>query len=222
MLLAARGLSYARPAEAGAVTVFSGLDLELEAGSLVDVCGPSGSGKTTLLLALARLLPDTSADALELEGIPAASWRPEEWRAAVALMPQKSTLAPGTVRDNLLLPWTLRVRAHSDQPGDAAMRAALDSVGLDDVELDRQATRLSAGQASRVVLLRIVATAPKAMLLDEPDAALDDDSAGLVGTLVRSFVAEGGAVVRVRHLRVDAAADRRLRLEDGRLAEVSS
>jgi putative ABC transport system ATP-binding protein len=221
MLLAARGLTYARPAAAGPVPVFSGLDLALEAGELVDMRGPSGSGKTTLLLALARLLPGASADAMELDGRAASSVEPETWRAAVALLPQKPALVPGTVLDNLLLPWTLRVRAGSERPGDTALRTALDSVGLTDVELDRPASRLSAGQVARVALLRIVATRPRVMLLDEPDSALDDGSAELVGARVREFVAEGGAVVRVRHLRVDAAADRCLRLADGRLSDVT-
>jgi putative ABC transport system ATP-binding protein len=206
MLLVARGLSYARPTAEGSAPVFSGLEIELESGTL----------------ALARLLPDVTAEALELDGRSAAAVKPEEWRAAVALLPQKPALAAGTVLDNLLLPWTFQVRGGSAPPDAKDLRAALDSVGLEDVELDRPAARLSAGQVSRVALLRILATRPRVMLLDEPDAALDDDSAELVGSHVRRFVAEGGAVVRVRHLRVDAAADRCLRLADGRLTEVAS
>lgn len=222
MLLEARGLAYARPTAEGPVPVFSGLDLALEPGRLVDVRGPSGSGKTTLLLALARLLPGATAEALDLDGRPAREWHPERWRERVALLPQKPALAAATVRENLLLPWTLKVRVHGERPGESALREALDSVGLDDVELDRDAARLSAGQAARVALLRIVPTAPAVMLLDEPDAALDDDSAHLVAKVVRRFVSEGGAVVRVRHLRVDAEADQRLSLADGRLTEVAS
>jgi putative ABC transport system ATP-binding protein len=126
------------------------------------------------------------------------------------------------VRDELLAPFGLKVRTGAVPPDDDALREALDSVGLQDVELDRDATRLSAGQVGRVALIRLLLSRPRVLLLDEPDAALDDDSAQLVGVVVRRFVADGGAALRVRHLRVDAAADRRLRLADGRIAEVAS
>jgi len=217
MLLSARGLSYSRPTAQGRVDVFRDLDFRIEAGELVDMSGPSGAGKTTLLLALARLLPGATAD-LSLDGEPAAAIPGPRWRAQVGMLPQKPALAPGRVRDELVTPFLLKVHDGSPPPDDDALRAALDAVGLADVELDRDASRLSAGQVARVALVRLLLARPRVLLLDEPDAALDDDSAELVGRVVRRFVADGGAAVRVRHLRVDAAADRRLRLAEGRIA----
>jgi len=82
--------------------------------------------------------------------------------------------------------------------------------------------RLSEGQAARVALLRTVLTRPDVLLLDEPDAALDEESAEQVGLLTREFVDAGGAVVRVRHHRTDGLADRRLRLKGGTLTEEPS
>ena len=220
MLLTARGLTYARPTGDGSVTVFDGLDFELAPGELVDMSGPSGAGKTTLLLALARLLPGATGE-LSLDGESASGLPGPRWRAAVGMLPQKPTLAPGTVRDELLAPFRLKVRAGIAPPEDDVLREMLDLIGLVDVELDRDSSRLSAGQVARVCLVRLILSKPRVLLLDEPDAALDDDSAALAGALVRRFVAEGGAAVRVRHLRVDAAADRCLRLAEGRLEVVS-
>ena len=221
MLLSARGLTYSRLTGDGTVDVFRGLDFALEAGELVDMSGPSGSGKTTLLLALARLLPGASAR-LSLDGEDASTNPGPRWRAEVAMLPQKPALAPGKVRDELLTPFGLKVHTGTVPPDDDALRVELDAVGLTDVELDRDGSRLSAGQVARVALVRLVLARPRVLLLDEPDAALDDDSAALVGSVVRRFVAEGGAAVRVRHLRVDAAADRRLRLCDGAIAAVAT
>lgn len=228
MLLEASSLTITRPGDSGPVAVVSDASLSLSEGTLNDIVGPSGSGKTTLLLALARLLPDVRGE-LRLQGKAASEWSPQEWRTRVALLPQTSSMVPGTVADNLLLPYTLKVRHHGGAPSEAPsaptadeLRAALDQVGLADIALDRPSARLSVGQASRVALLRVLLTAPAVLLLDEPDAALDDESAAQVAAMTREFVSARGAVVRVRHLRSDAEADALFRLEGGRLTEVTS
>lgn len=219
-LLAARGLHATRVTESGPCLVLDGVDLDVPAGTLIDIVGPSGSGKTTLLLALARLLPDVTGT-LALDGTPAEQVPPPRWRREVALLPQVPSLVPGTVGENLLLPWGLKVRAHGDSPGNAELSAALAAVGLADVALDRDPARLSVGQIARVALLRVLLTRPRVLLADEPDAALDDESAAQVTAMTERFVADGGAVVRVRHMRLDEAADRRFRLEGGTLTEVT-
>lgn len=217
-LLSAQNLSACMPGDAGPCRVLDAVDLSLEAGEVVDVIGPSGSGKTTLLRALARLLPDASGE-LTLEGVPAEKIAPALWRSRVALLPQRAAIVTGTVRDNLVLPWRLKVRSGVSAPTDAALVAALERVHLD-VDLARDASRLSVGQAARVALLRVLLTEPKVLLLDEPDANLDEASATQVRTMTEEFSARGGAVVRVRHQPSDSLADRRYRLESGRLALV--
>jgi ABC-type iron transport system FetAB ATPase subunit len=220
VLLTARGLTATRLGDDGPVVIFSGLDLDIGAGTLTDIVGPSGCGKTTLLLALARLLPDGSGD-LALDGVPAQSIDPRLWRTRVAYLPQRASLAPGTVADNLLLPWLLAVRKGVEPPSAEELRTALDGVSLDDVALDRSVARLSVGQAARIAALRVLLTRPECLLLDEPDANLDDESAAQVACMTAAFVDAGGAVVRVRHARVDERADRRFMLADGRLVEAA-
>jgi putative ABC transport system ATP-binding protein len=220
VLLTARGLTAIRPGDEGPLAVFTGIDLEVEAGTLTDVVGPSGSGKTTLLLALARLLPGTTGE-LFLDGSDAASVDAREWRAKVAYLPQRASLSPGTVADNLLAPWGLKVRAGTAAPSADELRAALDGVGLTTIALDRDISRLSVGQAARIAVLRVILTRPALLLLDEPDASLDDESAAQVAHMTEAFVASGGAVVRVRHARFDQNADRRFTLRGGRLEAVA-
>jgi putative ABC transport system ATP-binding protein len=216
LLLQARDLVVVLPGDSGDIRVLDGVSLEFEVGSVTDVVGPSGSGKTTLLRALARLLPDMSGS-LVLDGLSAETIPGPDWRAAVALLPQKPAIVEGTVRDNLLRPWSLKVRHGHAAPDDTALRAALDQVVLD-AALDRDAARLSVGQQARVALVRTLLTHPRVLLLDEPDAALDELSAAAVSELTREFADKGGAVVRVRHHRSDDVADRRLRLVGGALS----
>jgi putative ABC transport system ATP-binding protein len=221
VLLTARGLTYARPDAGDAPPVLAGVDLDVASGEVVEIGGPSGAGKSTLVLALARLLHGATGS-LALDGVDGATMAPERWRAAVSLLPQKPTLPAGTVAAAVAAPWALKVRHGLTQPDPAAVRAALDGVGLAEIELDRDVARLSVGQVARVAFVRLALTGPRVILLDEPDAALDDPSAELVGTAARRFADAGGAVVRIRHRSGGPAADRRLALREGALHEVSS
>jgi len=220
-VLSARDLSVVLLGDQGPMRVIDNLTLDVAAAEVVDIVGPSGSGKTTLLRALARLLPDVSGE-LSLGGVPASEINPQRWRTCVALVPQKPAIVSGSVRENLVLPWRLKVRSEEAAPTDEVLRARLDSVGMSDVALDRDAGRLSVGQQARVALIRVVLTSPMALLLDEPDAALDDTSAAEVAHITSEFAVAGGGVVRVRHQRTDLLASRRLLLAAGTLTQVSA
>jgi putative ABC transport system ATP-binding protein len=221
VLLSAEGLTFTSHADPGPHVVLDRVSLALDAGEIVDVRGPSGAGKTTLLRALARLLPDVTG-ALTLAGRPATDYESAEWRSRVTLLPQTAAMRPGTVRDNLLMPWRLKVRSADLPPPDGVLEQALHDVGLAEISLGRDASRLSVGQAARVALLRAVLTGPSVLLLDEPDANLDDESAAQVSVMTERFAADGGAVMRVRHQRGDEMAHRTLRLAGGHLTEVGS
>ncbi len=220
-LLRARDLNAIVAGDSGDVRVLDGISLDVATGEIVDVTGPSGAGKTTLVLALAWLLPGVRGH-LELDGMPAEKMTPQRWRSAVALLPQKPAIAKGSVRENLSLPWKLKVRAAETPPSDERLLEQLAAVGLGEIALERDAARLSVGQQARVALCRVLLTSPRALLLDEPDAALDEASADAVACIAREFAAAGGGVVRVRHRSSDGLASRRLRLQAGRLAEVES
>lgn len=217
-VLEARGLTFRRTVDGRAVSVLDGVSLTLAPGDIAELRGPSGAGKTTLLRALARLLTDVGGE-LALGGQAAATIDPQVWRTRVALLPQRAALAPGTVAANLAFPFTLGVRKHAQAPSAGEFRAALDALGLADVSLERDARQLSVGQAARVALLRVLLTRPDVLLLDEPDASLDDASAARLSDATARFARDGGALVRVSHLRSDAAATRRLTLDGGRLEE---
>ena len=221
VILQARELTAILQGDAGDVRVLDSVALAVATGEIVDVVGPSGSGKSTLLRALARLLPGATGE-LAVAGASADSMSPQLWRRRVALLPQKPVMLSGTVRDNLLWPWHLVVHRDAARPQDAELAAGLARLGVD-VALDRDASRLSVGQAARVAFLRTLLTDPVVLLLDEPDAALDDAAADAVADMIAEFAAGSDArgeraVVRVRHHRPDGIATRRLHLEGGHLA----
>lgn len=208
-------LSYRREGEA--VPLVRDATLELEAGMIYDLVGPSGAGKSTLLRACALMLPRDSGE-LYLDGRPSSAFKPTEWRRQVCLVPQQAALVAGTVRDNLVLPWKLKVNAGGRPPADDELARLMDAAELADVGLSRDVSQLSGGQAARVALLRAFATHPRVLLLDEVDAALDDDSALAVGRLTRSLVDARTACLRIRHRASDGFASGTFALADGALS----
>lgn len=197
--------------------LFAGVDLALEAGKIYDLVGASGSGKSMLLRVLARMF-DPVAGSLYLEERPSAEFTPTQWRKRVCLVPQASALVPGTIRDNLVLPWKLKVRQKEEAPDDQMLEQMLERAQLSDIELDRDASQLSGGQAARIALLRAFVTKPQVLLLDEVDAALDDDSSQAIGLLTRDFVDEQTTCLRIRHRPSDGLASQTFLLKDRTLS----
>lgn len=216
--LRARGLSVTLSGDDRPLRVLDDADVAVHAGEIVDLVGASGAGKSTVLKALARMMPDATGD-LSLDGEPATAITPAVWRMRVALVAQRPSVLGDTVIEDVWRPWSLKARSHAKRPDEGQVRSLLDRLGLADVALARESGRLSVGQQARLALARVWLTSPDVLLLDEVDAALDDESAERVSSLTREFALAGGAVIRVRHRGVDGLASRRLRLASGTLAE---
>ena len=179
-LLKTFGLGYRKPNEEN--WLIHEITIELTAGSRLAVIGPTGSGKTLLLRALAWLYP-IDAGWILWKGKPLLGHTVSHYRSQVTYLQQRPTMVEGTVLDNLRLPF--RLRAHCDRDfSRPAIRAYLDQMNLDESILDRAAHELSGGEAQIVALLRAIQLEPDVLLLDEPTAALDDESTIRIEQLV--------------------------------------
>ena len=196
--------------------------LEVPAGGVVALMGPSGAGKSTLLGVLAGLAPlDEGHVALGERTLDVAPGRRTPPAArGVVLLGQDPRLFPHlSAGENIA--FGLRVHGVSR---DAASRGAADwlrRVGLEGLS-DRRPSRLSGGQQQRVALARALATAPEALLLDEPLTSLDTETAGDVRALLhQQLAATGTTAVVATHDAVDAVAlaGGLVVLEDGRVTQ---
>ncbi|MDR5891307.1 ATP-binding cassette domain-containing protein [Halomonas mongoliensis] len=178
------------------------LDAEVGPGEILSVMGPSGSGKSTLLAFVAGFLApafDASGRVLlngrDITGLPAE-------RRGIGLLFQDPLLFPHlSVAGNLRfgLPRAARDRA-------ARVEAALDAVGLAGFG-ERDPTTLSGGQQSRVALMRLLLSAPRAVLLDEPFSKLDTALRQEMRQLVFGRLREAGLPsLLVTHDHADAEA----------------
>lgn len=219
-VLSARGLSLLTP---DGTPLLDPTDLDLPAGGWLAVTGPSGSGKTTLLHALVGRRPPADGHLL-LHGRPLpAGTRSRDRRMlrAVQLAGQDTVaeLNPAHTAGRAVARPLKVFHGTSAAAGRERVRELLEAVGLSAELAGRRPAALSGGQRRRVVLARALAAEPDVLLLDEPTAGLDPDSARLVLDLLDRLREDGPAVLTVTH---DAAtadrADRVLHLTGRRLA----
>ncbi len=188
--------------------LFRGIDLEIGSEDYVLVQGPSGCGKSSLLRLLNRLQEPTEGELL-LDGEPAHRRDVTRWRRSIGYLQQTPVMVDGTVRENLLLPFSFRVAAGEPRPSDGELRAGLDRLLLGAVDLDADAATLSVGQKQRVALVRSTLAKPQMLLCDEPTSALDAESREVVmAELERLHLEEGVGIVLVTHVSFQAKSVR--------------
>jgi len=218
-LLTLRGVSRRLPSGGRQLTILDGIDLDVEAGEFVAVLGPSGSGKSTLLALMAGL-DRPSSGSVTLAGERIDSLGEDRLallrRRQVGFVFQSFQLLGNlTARENVLLPLELLRAPDAGQRADAL----LDSVGLAE-RGHHYPSQLSGGEQQRVALARAFAPRPALLLADEPTGNLDSATGALVLELLAKMrVEQGATLVLVTHdPAVAERADRRVHLEDGRIA----
>jgi zinc/manganese transport system ATP-binding protein len=164
-----------------------------EAGSLTAVVGPNGAGKSTLLKAIAGLLrPEAGRISLGLMS-----------PADLAYLPQQTELDrsfPITVADTVALGLWRRLgilRGLGPAMADR-VEGALAAVGLAGLG-DTAIGSLSVGQLQRVLFARLSLQEARAILLDEPFAAVDQRTTGDLLALIQRWHGEGRTVIAVLH-----------------------
>src|SRR6202162_3299266 len=207
------------------IDVFTGLTLDIEAGSFTALMGPSGSGKSTLLNLLAGLDKPTSG-VVRVGGAEVSAMRPAQlaaWRARnVGFVFQSFNLLPWlTAYQNVELPLLLTDLSKKDR--DERVRIALGVVGLED-RMDHYPRQLSGGQEQRVAIARAIVTDPTIIVADEPTGDLDATSAEDILTLWRELNRRfGKTVVMVTHdPRAERHVDEIYRLDKGVLIGIEA
>jgi peptide/nickel transport system ATP-binding protein len=187
------------------VRAIDDVTIELLAGQLLAIVGPSGSGKSTLGRLLCGVDRPTAGD-LELDGVALDPSETHRLSTAVQLVVQAQ-----------------RVQGVGVDRADRLERArrALASVGLEAEVLGRRPRALSGGEVARVAIARALLPAPRALVLDEPTAALDREvQVQVLATIDELRRSHGMAMVLITHdLELAAIADHLVVLDAGQVVE---
>jgi len=215
-----RDVCFRYPGAANLPPTLDGLDLTVPAGATVAVVGRTGAGKTSLVHLVPRLF-DVERGTVTIDGHDVRTL-PLGWlRRQVGLVPQDPFLFSRTIRENVAfalpngaerVPWAVEA---------AGLTRDLAGMpdGLDTLVGERGVT-LSGGQKQRVTLARVVASAPRVLILDDALSSVDAETERRILDNLRTFVRERTTILVAHRLTTVQEADLIVVLDAGRVVEM--
>jgi tungstate transport system ATP-binding protein len=192
----------------------------LEENQIIGFFGPNGSGKSTLFSLLSFICKPTRGEIL-FNGI-CNKKIDLETKQSVVIVPQNPYLLKRTVFDNIA--YGLSLRNNTDNLKEK-VQEALTLVGLDTSFANRKWSQLSGGEAQRVALAARLILKPKVLILDEPTAGVDTNSAQLIKEAILTAKQKYNTTIFISshdHNWLNHICDRRIALFQGNLVENSS
>jgi tungstate transport system ATP-binding protein len=180
----------------GTAKILDDIQLTAERGEVLGLIGPTGSGKTTLLR-LINLLEEPTLGSIAFDGINVTDLPEKEKikiRRRMAMVSQKPVMFKGNVQYNVS--YGLKIRGKEDKE---RVAQALQEVSLSGYE-SRDASTLSGGEMQRIALARALVLEPELLLLDEPTANLDPNSAASIEDIIRGFAGKTTIVLATHNM----------------------
>ncbi|TRX34774.1 ABC transporter ATP-binding protein [Flavobacterium sp. ZT3R18] len=206
------------------ITALKPTTVQFKTGELTLIIGPSGSGKTTLLSLLGCVIYPTKGDVFidgqQVNTLSAKQLSTLRLNKIGFVFQSFNLLAPLNSLENVMMP--LQLMNLSDAEAKKKAEQALELVGMKD-RMKNLPKMLSGGQQQRVSIARALVTNPPIMLCDEPTAALDVKSVGLVMDELKALAQNGKSVIVVTHdMRLRQFADRIIYVDNGVATENES
>ncbi|NDD11957.1 MAG: type I secretion system permease/ATPase [Betaproteobacteria bacterium] len=194
------------------------LDFEVRPGEVMAIVGPSGAGKSTLVRALLGIWSDTEGE-ISIDNVRIETWDRENLGGFFGYLPQNVELFDAKVSENI----ARMGEVDADAVVEASKKAGLHDIILRlpqgyDTPLGEQGGVLSGGQRQRLGLARALYGNPRIVVLDEPNANLDDAGEAALSQAIGQLKEAGCTVVMVLHQRnLLSRADTIMAIDQGRI-----
>ncbi len=209
------GLRYA----GGGEDALSDIDFTVDPGDTVGIIGGTGSGKTSLINLIPRFY-DATEGTVSINGCNVRDYPLESLRRKIGVVPQKSVLFQGTIRDNMK--WGKK------DASDEEIWAALDIAQAKDVVLQKKGgldhileqggRNLSGGQRQRLAIARALVRKPEILILDDSSSALDFATDAALRKAIREMTDNMTVFIVSQRTSSIRHADKIIVLDDGRIA----
>lgn len=211
------GVTFRYPARPE-VPALDGITLHVAPGETVALVGPSGAGKTTIIQVLLRFY-DPAEGAVMIDGIDLRTMARDDFRRAIALVPQDPVIFATSAREN--------IRFGRPDATDAEVEAAAKAAAAHDflaalpkgydTYVGERGVMLSGGQKQRIAIARAILRDAPILLLDEATSALDAESERLVQQAVERLSETRTTLIVAHRLATVKKADRIVVFEHGRI-----
>ncbi|WP_245576691.1 ABC transporter ATP-binding protein [[Mycoplasma] imitans] len=158
----------------------SNINIKIKKGQTIGIIGPTGSGKTSIVNLLTRLYECNEGQVL-LNNVRVNDYSLKALREAIAIVPQKSILYSGTIKDNILMG-----RDYSDEEVQKAIAQAQAAEFINklanklDSVVEQNGSNFSGGQRQRICIARAMIRKPKILIFDDSTSALDTKTDALI------------------------------------------
>jgi PrtD family type I secretion system ABC transporter len=197
--------------------VLADIGFTLEPGQALGIVGPSASGKTSLTRLLVGVWRPVSGS-VRLDGVELADWNHDEVGPHIGYVPQDIDFFEGTIAENIARLGTV----DPDKVVEAAKLIGMHETILSfpqgyDTRLGDSGFAMSGGQRQRLAIARALYGDPKYIVMDEPNAALDEVGETVLIEAIRALKAKGSTIIITTHRpRLVAAVDSLLVLQGGK------
>jgi ATP-binding cassette subfamily C exporter for protease/lipase len=179
--------------------IVSDLNINLKPGKSLAIIGPSGSGKTSIAKMLAGIVKSSSGS-VRLDGVDLYTWNKEEIGECIGFLPQEINLFEGSIKDNI---------CRFSAPDENKLEKVIQLLNLNDV-IKKQAegldtiindigSNLSGGEKQKIGIARAMYGTPCYVILDEPDANLDEDGIQDIISMMVNIKNENTTLIMITH-----------------------
>ncbi len=205
------------------IQILRGVSFRVAPGGSLAIVGPSASGKTTLARLLTGIWPAAQGK-VRLDGNDLYQWNKDELGQHVGYLPQSVELFEGSIAENI---------SRFGEPDKQKLSEACKMVGLEsfiaqlpdgyETRVGEEGSLLSGGERQRIALARALYGMPKLVVLDEPNASLDEAGDAALINAVKLLRQRGTTVIVITHrLNIISAIEHMLLLVDGQIQRLGT